>query len=564
MKNFLLFSIVLALSFIACKETTNIDADVKYIIRLKVANGVGGKIYYDYGGYNYTTGIKNLEKKPGEDVYLKAEPSSGWKFNKWTIISKKDTTYSSDPIQNFTASQNVSYIALFIDNSIVYNTLNIKISGNGNVKSSPEGIDSRSDCSYPFAKGTIVNLSATPDNNWDFIGWTGSVTSSNLQIPVSMDSAKTVTANFIDISKPRFLLTITKSGNGTAKSIPTGIDCGSVCSYQFEKDAIVTLKATPDNQYEFTRWEGDATGTSDRIDDITMTKDKNITAVFTKIPTYTLKINKQGVGNVISSPSGIDCGSDCEYSFKQNTIVNLTATPDAGYNFTKFSGDVGDNANSSIPVTMNSNKSINAIFTEKAPIFIEDFNVDPLSNGWSNVTQSDYSTTLWEVDNGYIYNNSSLYYSWGNSKTALIKKIDNEINFKSQDFTISYYCKNKGCTGNEEKYFKFFINLYASDMTEKNIVNYYLGDGSFAFFGINKTLFVPIEGKFTIKKIGDQISLHYNDGSPLITYTLSSSENKYVASYISFGFNRYQYDINSSANICKNFLIDWIKIIKLN
>lgn len=46
-----------------------------------------------------------------------------------------------------------------------------------------------------------------------------------------------------------------------------------------------------------------------------------------------------GNGTVISSPPGIDCGSDCSETYNTGTTVTLTATPDADSYFAGWSGD---------------------------------------------------------------------------------------------------------------------------------------------------------------------------------------------------------------------------------
>ena len=45
--------------------------------------------------------------------------------------------------------------------------------GSGTVKSDIAGIDCGSTCSYPFCSGTVVTLTATPDNGSTFTGWNG-------------------------------------------------------------------------------------------------------------------------------------------------------------------------------------------------------------------------------------------------------------------------------------------------------------------------------------------------------------------------------------------------------
>lgn len=50
---------------------------------------------------------------------------------------------------------------------------------------------------------------------------------------------------------------------------------------------------------------------------------------------YTLTVGKagRGTGTIASSPAGINCGITCTASLSAGTIVNLTATPNAGSAF---------------------------------------------------------------------------------------------------------------------------------------------------------------------------------------------------------------------------------------
>jgi len=65
--------------------------------------------------------------------------------------------------------------------------LSVKTEGSGSVD--PTG--------GPYAVGTIVQLTATADSDWQFDNWTGDVANSNaFSTTVTMDADKTVTANF--------------------------------------------------------------------------------------------------------------------------------------------------------------------------------------------------------------------------------------------------------------------------------------------------------------------------------------------------------------------------------
>jgi hypothetical protein len=82
---------------------------------------------------------------------------------------------------------------------------------------------------------------------------------------------------------------------------------------------------------------------------------------------YTLTVSKSGTGTgtVTSSPSGIDCGSDCSESYNQGTSVTLTATAASGSIFEGWSGG-GCSGTGTCTVTMNAAKSVTATFNPQA------------------------------------------------------------------------------------------------------------------------------------------------------------------------------------------------------
>jgi hypothetical protein len=158
-------------------------------------------------------------------------------------------------------------------------------------------------------------------------------------------------------------LTIVKSGtgSGTVTSNPTGINCGSACTYQFASGSSVTLTATPDASSVFSGWSGDTTGSGFTVT-VTMNSNIVVEAIFNAL--YTLTVVKQGNGDgtITSSPAGINCGSTCSYQFVSGTSVTLTAIPNSVSSFKSWSGDFSGNS-TTFTITMNSNKTVYAIFT---------------------------------------------------------------------------------------------------------------------------------------------------------------------------------------------------------
>jgi len=95
----------------------------------------------------------------------------------------------------------------------------------------------------------------------------------------------------------------------------------------------------------------------------------NLDDVYYTVPTspqFTLTVMKTGpgVGTVTSSPAGIDCGTDCSEAYSFNTVVTLTATPNAGSTFEGWSGDPDCSDGS---VTMDADKTCTATFNLAAP-----------------------------------------------------------------------------------------------------------------------------------------------------------------------------------------------------
>jgi hypothetical protein len=77
----------------------------------------------------------------------------------------------------------------------------------------------------------------------------------------------------------RLLITKRGTGQGQVQSQPAGIDCGTVCGYNFDVYAKVTLTATSVTGSTFGGWSGDCQGTASVIS-VVMGRDKACVATF--------------------------------------------------------------------------------------------------------------------------------------------------------------------------------------------------------------------------------------------------------------------------------------------
>jgi hypothetical protein len=86
-----------------------------------------------------------------------------------------------------------------ITNALLY-TLGINIVGRGSVTLVPPGTvvlpPGTVILPYTFIAGTVVTLTAIPDTNWYFAGWSGDLSGATNPAPVTMDANKVVTATF--------------------------------------------------------------------------------------------------------------------------------------------------------------------------------------------------------------------------------------------------------------------------------------------------------------------------------------------------------------------------------
>src|SRR5262245_16217920 len=74
----------------------------------------------------------------------------------------------------------------------------------------------------------------------------------------------------------------------------------------------------------------------------------------------------EGAGTVVSSPSGITCGTNCAAPFPSGTPVTLTGTPASGSTFSGWSGG-GCSGTGTCVVTLTATTTIQAAFAPQSP-----------------------------------------------------------------------------------------------------------------------------------------------------------------------------------------------------
>jgi len=183
-------------------------------------------------------------------VTLTAAPATGSTFTGW---SGGGCTGTTTCIVQVTAVTNVT--ATF---GIATFNLGVTLAGlgGGTVTSAPAGITCGADCNELYNYNTSVALTAMPDANSDFGGWSGACTGTGA-CTVSMTQARSVTATF---NRKIRTLSITFSGDGAGTVTANGQTCSASCNLTFPHGTAITMSATPanldSNLSRFTGWTG--------------------------------------------------------------------------------------------------------------------------------------------------------------------------------------------------------------------------------------------------------------------------------------------------------------------
>jgi Divergent InlB B-repeat domain len=203
--------------------------------------------------------------------------------------------------------------------------LNTSVTGAGVISSNPLGINCGTTCTANFGQGTTVSLTATAASGSSFSGWGGACSGTGACV-VTMDAAKTVSANFVVSSTPTFALTVSKTGNGTISSTPSGINCGSVCTGNYVQGTNVTLTATPVTGSSFGGWGGACSGTGSTCT-VSINAIKSVTASFVANSTRSVKKpNNAPADQTISKGSSKNAVAAFAISTSNEKLSSVTLT----------------------------------------------------------------------------------------------------------------------------------------------------------------------------------------------------------------------------------------------
>jgi CSLREA domain-containing protein len=332
-------------------DTGAFELNDAHLVTVSLAGSGGGAVTSDPAGIDCGTTC-SVGFAEGTTVTLTATAVADSVFSGWS----GDCSGTGDCVLTLDGDKNVT--ATF--DELPSFVLDVTLSGNGSgaVGSSPSGIDCEPSCSASFAEGTEVTLTATPDANSTFEGWSGAGCSGSGDCVVTLNADTTINAAFAATQLP-VEVALAGSGSGSVTSDPAGIDCPGDCAEAFGIEETVTLTANPAGGSAFTGWSGDCSGPGDCVLDMD-TGPYSVSAGFEILRTLTVQPQGGGSGTVTSDPAGIDCPGDCDAQYADGAEVTLTPVADPGSVFAGWTGACSGSG--ACTVTMDENRTVNAVF----------------------------------------------------------------------------------------------------------------------------------------------------------------------------------------------------------
>jgi surface protein len=327
-----------------------------------------------------------------------------------------------------------------------------------------------------YDDGESVEITATANDDWVFVEWEGDQTGTTNPVSVTMDSDKEITALFV---KREYPLTVNIEGEG---AVSEAVVQDKTTDY--EVGTTVKLTANPAEGWMFVEWQGDLDGDVNP-ETITIEQATEVTAVFEQ-KEYPLTINIEGEGSVDES---LNSGTRTEDGYLSGSQLDLTATPDEGWAFVEWQGDLSgtDNPES---ITMDEAKEITAVFERRDyPLTV---NIEGEGSVAEEVVQGKTTDYPYETNVELTANPADgwAFIEWqgdvtGSEKTAIIS-VD-----EAKEVTAVF----------ERKQYPLTINIEGEGSVEENVIQ-----GKSTDYEVGTTVELiasPVEGWAFIEWDGD-------------------------------------------------------------
>ena len=300
-------------------------------------------------GDEYTTVTGSGTYPYGTEVEITATPAEHYHFTAW---SDGDTNAT----RTITVTSDITLSA-----ASAIDTFTVTLTGDEYTTVTGSG-------TYPY--GTEVNITAVSAEHYHFVTWSDGNTNVSRYITVTSDVTLSATSAI-----NQYTLTVTGDAHTTVSGSGT-----------YDYGTLVQITATPDEHYHFTAWND---GNMNATRTVMVTDNATYTAA-SAINQYTITVNAAEHGT--ASGSG---------TYDYGTSVQISATPDTGYEFTQW-----NDGNTSNPrtITVTGNATYTAAFEEEAVNVIRYTSTNQATGEWVRLcTYTDRNTYNSQTGNGALY-----------------------------------------------------------------------------------------------------------------------------------------------------------------
>jgi hypothetical protein len=193
-----------------------------------------------------------VEYLVGQQVTVTAVPAAGYEFEKWVTSNTFNTNAATDSTENpytFVFGEEATSVAASFVAKPTYNlTKSTTPEDGGSILTDPDQAS--------FYKNTVVEVTAQGAAGYEFSGWDEPYDEQPNPFFILMDGAKSVSANFEEVSDT-FTLTVTPGANGQVLVSPK--------KDKYLYGELVTLTAVANSGYMLGGWGGDLAGNTNPV-----------------------------------------------------------------------------------------------------------------------------------------------------------------------------------------------------------------------------------------------------------------------------------------------------------
>ena len=293
---------------------------------------------------------------------------------------------------------------------------------------------------------------------------------------------------------------------------------------EYDQGSEVEISATPSSGWHFDGWTGDISSSANP-DTVTITEDTEVSASFSRSE-FDLEVSTEGEGEVTEE---VVQEASTNATYDSTTVIELTANPSEGWEFSEWSGDISSTDNP-VQVTMTEDKAVTAIFSEipvtgvevnpaTASIYIDstvalEASVIPEDANSQAVTWTSSDASIATVSNNGLVTGQSkgeadiiVSTEEGNytaSTSITVEKYFKDVGVKykaTDDLSVTLNSLNVTDKGS---YVKYYISYTLENNTD-NIIE----EGSFKAYFSNQSGGEPQYGAFGDVTPGESVSRSY-------------------------------------------------------